>query len=50
MTYQYYLLDALETVLAWELPEDDLAEAANDQAKLMAGCHVESLENHQENI
>jgi hypothetical protein len=30
------LLDALETVLAWELPNQDLAAAIYDQARLMA--------------
>ena len=36
-TYQDYLLDAIDTVAGWELPEEDFAQAVNDQARLMAG-------------
>jgi hypothetical protein len=36
--YSAYLLDALEQVESWDLPDDDLADAANAQAHLMAGC------------
>ena len=32
-----YLLDAYEIVSAWELPEEDFAEAVRQQALLMAG-------------
>ena len=43
------LLDALETVIAWGLSDEDLADVLNDQARLMAGedsedtwgCHSE---------
>jgi hypothetical protein len=35
--YQDYLLDALEMVLPWDLPDEDLADAVNAQARLMAG-------------
>ncbi len=45
MYQQHYFLDALEMVLAWDLPEEDLAEAVNAQAKLMAGYP----EHHSEN-
>ena len=31
------ILDALETVMAWGLPDEDLSDALNDQARLMAG-------------
>lgn len=31
------LLDAVETVLGWELPEDVFAEAVNAQLRLMVG-------------
>jgi hypothetical protein len=41
MYTQDYLLDALETVLAWDIPEEDLADAVNDQARLMAGINPE---------
>ena len=34
-----YILDALEIVSAWDLPDEDLADAVNAQARLMAGVH-----------
>ena len=37
-TPEDYLLDALEIVSSWDLPDEDIAEAANQQALLMAGC------------
>lgn len=37
MTYENQILDALMIVSAWDLPEEELADAVNDQAKLMAG-------------
>jgi hypothetical protein len=37
MHYQDYLIEALEIVSAWDLPDADFAKAVNDQAKLMAG-------------
>ncbi len=36
--YQSYLFDALEQVQTWDVPDEDIAEAANAQAHLMAGC------------
>ena len=33
-----YLLDALEIVSSWDLPDEDIADAANQQSLLMAGC------------
>ncbi len=42
MTYPNYVLDALNAVLTWDLPDEDLAEAVNDQAKLMAGSPEDS--------
>lgn len=32
-----YLLDAYDIVSAWELPDEDFAEAVRQQALLMAG-------------
>jgi hypothetical protein len=32
-----YIQDALEMVSAWDLPDEDFAQAVNDQARLMAG-------------
>ena len=37
MNYENHILDAVEIVGAWDLPEEDLADAVNDQARLMAG-------------
>ena len=31
------LLDAIETVSAWDLPEEEFADAVNAQARLMCG-------------
>ena len=39
MQYQDCLIEALEIVSAWDLPEEDLADAVNDQARLMAGIN-----------
>jgi hypothetical protein len=36
-TYQNQLLDAIEAVSAWDLPEEDFADAVNAQARLMCG-------------
>ena len=41
MSYEDCVLDALELVMAWDPPEEDLAEAVNEQAKLMAGLFPE---------
>ena len=38
-----YILDALEMVSAWDLPDDELADAVNDQARLMAGIQPDEL-------
>ncbi len=34
---QNYLIDALETVLAWDLPDETLIDTVSDQLKLKAG-------------
>lgn len=39
MDYEDYIPEALELVLAWDLPEEILADAVNEQAKLMAGLY-----------
>ncbi len=49
MTYPNYVLDALNAVLTWDLPEEDLAEAVNDQAALMAGYPRDPWEGRSEN-
>ena len=38
-----YILDALELVSAWNLPDDELADAVNAQARLMAGVQPDEL-------
>jgi hypothetical protein len=38
---QNYILDALEIVSAWDLPDKDFAQAVNAQARLMAGINPE---------
>ena len=43
MYTQYYLINAIETVLGWDISEDLLPLAINDQAKLMAGFDAEQL-------
>lgn len=43
MTTQNYLLNAIETVLSWDIAEDLIPLAINDQAKLMAGFDAEEL-------
>ena len=41
--YENCLIDALDLVAAWELPEEDLADAVNAQARLMAGILPEEF-------
>ena len=49
MTYENQILDALIIVSAWDLPEEDFADAVNDQAMLMAGIDpCERWEDHSE--
>ena len=38
-----YILDALEMISAWDLPDEELADAVNAQARLMAGIHPEDF-------
>ena len=45
--FQNYLLDAIDTVAAWELPEEDFAKAVNDQAHLMAGDYPDDIWTHE---
>ena len=34
-----YILDALEIVSTRDVPDEELADAVNDRARLMAGVH-----------
>jgi hypothetical protein len=43
MTYENQILDALMIVSAWDLPEEELADAVMDQARLMAGIIPDEL-------
>ena len=45
MNYENQILDALMIVSAWDIPDEDLADAVNDQAMLMSGVnHDEYLD------
>jgi hypothetical protein len=43
MNTQDYILDAIEIVGTWDLPDEDFADAVNDQARLMAGVNSEDI-------
>ena len=46
MHQQNHYLDALEIVSSWDLPDEELADAVNAQARLMSGNnHDEFLES-----
>ena len=46
MTIENHILDALEIVSAWDLPDEDLADTVNDQAMLMAGVSPDDITQH----
>jgi hypothetical protein len=50
MNLENYILDALEIVGSWDLPEEELADALNDQAMLMAGVNPDDIREHPSNI
>jgi hypothetical protein len=41
MDYNDYIEDAISQVDAWEVSEENFAQAVNDQARLMAGFDME---------
>ena len=43
MNYENQILDALMIVSAWDLPEEELADAIIDQARLMSGVCPDEL-------
>jgi hypothetical protein len=47
MNYENQILDALMIVSAWDIPDEDLADAVNDQAMLMAG---HNYDDHLDNL
>jgi len=50
MNQENYILEALEIVSAWDLPDEDLADAINDQARLMAGASPDEFLEVQSEI
>jgi len=49
MNIENHILDALLIVLACDVPDEDLADAVNAQARLMAGIDpCERWEDHSE--
>jgi len=52
MTLEYifmneYILQALEMVSAWNIPDEDFAQAVNDQAMLMAGVNPDDIQQRR---
>jgi len=43
MNIENYILDALEIVSSWDVPDEDFADAVNDQAMLMAGVNPDDI-------
>ena len=43
MTFENQILDALMIVSAWDIPDEDFADAVNDQAMLMAGVNPDDI-------
>ncbi len=43
MTYQNCLIDAIDVVLAWDIPEEAFADAVNVQAGFMARVNPEDI-------
>jgi hypothetical protein len=49
MQFDDYIPEALEMVSAWDIPDEDFADAVNAQARLMAGIDPsDSWEDHSE--
>ena len=44
-----FLLDALDRVLAWDLPDEVCTDAVSSQAALMAGADPEQVGAHELN-
>lgn len=50
-TNQNYLIDALDTVLAWNLPDEALADALFNQAMFMSGIDSQdSIQDFAESL
>jgi hypothetical protein len=50
MNIENHILDAIDIVGNWDLPEEDFADAVNDQAMLMAGVDPDDLREHPSDI
>ena len=50
MNIENQILDALEIVSAWDIPDENFADAVNDQAMLMAGVNPDELWEHTSDI
>ena len=48
--FEQYVIDALEIVSAWNVPDEDFARAVNDQARLMAGTDPDEFLKDQLNV
>ena len=46
MSFDQYITTALETVSAWNVPDEDFADVVNDQAMLMAGVNPDDIPEH----
>ena len=47
MNQENYIIEALEIVSTWNLPEEDLTNAIADQAMLLAGVNSEDISEFQ---
>jgi len=45
--FEQYVLEAIEMVSAWDIPDEDLVDTINDQARLMAGVNPDELPERQ---
>ena len=43
MSQQNFIIEALEIVSSWDVPDEDFARTVNDQAKLMSGIPSEEI-------
>lgn len=43
MHYQHFLIDAVNEVLAWDIPDEALADAVRAQTGLLAGINPEEF-------
>jgi len=50
MNTENHILDALEIVSSWDVPDEDFADAVNDQAMLMAGVNPDDIREHHSDI